>query len=101
LYEFDAIEGLFLGGLVEFDREVDFLDGEFDVVRSESAFGGGMHAFFHDDLDDVCEYVGLLGLSLLIADLQFSPFQDDFDDFLLGLVGEELVEVCLFGHHPV
>lgn len=56
-----------------------------------------MNTFFDYDLHDIGQYVRQLGLSFLIAHLQLSSFENDLDDFPLGLVCEELVKVCLLG----
>jgi hypothetical protein len=56
-----------------------------------------VNAFFDYDLHDISQNVCQLRLSFLIAYLQLSSFENDLDDFPLGLVCEELVEVCLLG----
>lgn len=76
---------------------MDVSDGNFDVLGSESAFGAWVDAAVDYDLDDVGQHVGLVDFPFFVADLEFSPLEDDLDDLSFGFVGEELVEVCLFG----
>lgn len=101
LKQFDAVESLLLGWLVELQGEMNILNGQLNVLRSESALGGGMNALLYDDLDDVCENVALLGFPFLVTDLQLAAVENDLDDFSLSLAREELVEICLFGKSAV
>lgn len=101
LKQLDAVQSLLLGWLVELQGEMNILYRQLDVLGSESALGRGMNALLYDDLHDVCENVSLLGFPFLVADLQLAAVQNDLDDFSLGLAGEELVEICLFGKSAV
>lgn len=98
LQHLDALQGLLLGGLVSLDCEVNLLHGLLDGLVSEPSLGDWVHALLHYDADYLGQSARLLGIPLLVGDLQFTPLQDHLYDFYFGFVGEELVEVRLLCH---
>ncbi len=72
-----------------------------DVFKGKPAFGGWMDTLFNDHFDDVASHVVLLEFSFLVGDLKFASLENDFDDLFFGFVGEELVEIGLFGNSAV
>lgn len=108
LEELNALQGLPLGRLVQLNREVDVLHGCLDGLQCKVATVGGVHALLGYDSGNVSLHVGYLEIPLFVADLQLAYIsliatflQDNFDNLVLGLVGEELVEVGLFGDGAV
>ena len=77
---------------------MNIFNGNFDVFSSKTSFGGRMHAFLDDYLDDISENIRLLSFSLFVGDLQFSSIKDQLDDLPFGLVGEEFVEISFLGN---
>lgn len=67
LEQFYALEGLLLRRLVGLDCEVDLLDCLLDGLVGEPALGARVHAFLHDDVDDLGQDCRLLGVTLLIC----------------------------------
>lgn len=97
LEEFNAIQSLFLGRLIEFQRKMYLFYCQFNILSRKSPLRHWMNAFLNYDLHDISQYVRQLSFSLFITHLQLSSFKNDLDDFPLGLVCEEFVEVCLLG----